>query len=317
MMFLNRAPAHLQAEKSPVASIDIGTNTILLLIARMVKEKVQPLLEVETIVRLGEELGRQGVLSEKAMSRAMVTLERYLNHCQTYHVGKVYAIGTSALREARNASRFLQRVKEELNLSIEVISGEEEARLSFRSATEDFPCDDKPLGVVDVGGGSTELVLGRGKDIAYWSSLPLGSVRLTERFLLSDPVREEEWREMEKSVDEALSRVSPPSEDITLVAVGGTATTLACVEQRLERFDLQRIHRFLLAREALEKQIGLYKGKSLRQRKTIPGLPASRADVILAGATILLRAMDKFNTPSVLISGHGIRHGLLYERLRP
>lgn len=304
-------------EASPVASIDVGTNTILLLIAKMDEGKLQPLLEVETIVRLGEDLGKKGVLSEEPMNRAMDALRRYLDHCQTHQVRDVFAIGTSALREARNATQFLQRVKEKLGLSVEVISGDEEARLSYRSVMEDLQVPDGILAVLDVGGGSTELILGRGRQIRYWTSLPVGSVRLTEQFLLSDPVRESEWKEMVRRIEEVFSKIPPVHEKTTLVAVGGTATTLASVEQRLERFDLQRVHHFVLTREALEKQIELYKAKTVRQRTGIPGLPSARTDVILAGGAILHRAMARLNCPSALISGHGIRHGLLYQRLLP
>jgi len=310
-------PLTPETEASPVASIDVGTNTILLLIAKMSEGRLQPLLEVETIVRLGKDLGKKGVLSEEPMNRAMDALRRYLDHCQTHHVRHVFAIGTSALREAKNATEFLERVKEKLGLSIEVISGDEEARLSYRSVMEDLQILDGILAVVDVGGGSTELILGQGKQIRYWTSLPVGSVRLTEQFLLSDPVQEREWKEMVGRIEEVFSKIPPVDEKATLVAVGGTATTLASVEQRLVRFDLQRIHQFVLTREALEKQLDLFKAKTIRQRTGIPGLPSARADVILAGGAILHRAMAWLNSPSALISGHGIRHGLLYQRLRP
>lgn len=310
-------PLDRMTEEFPVASIDIGTNTILLLIAKWNRKKLEPLLEVETIVRLGEDLGKRGILSEKPMNRAVEALRRYLTHCQTYNVSRIFAIGTSALREARNAPDFLQRVKEALGLSVEVISGDEEALFSYRSVIEDLQNQDEPLLVLDVGGGSTELILGQGREIHYRVSLPLGSVRLTEQCLLTDPVQEREWEDMVRRIDEIFSNVPVLKENVSLVAVGGTATTLASVEQRLERFDLQRIHHFVLTREALQQQITLFKGKTIRQRASIPGLPPARADVILAGGTILLRAMERLHRPSALVSGHGIRHGLLYQRLRP
>jgi exopolyphosphatase/guanosine-5'-triphosphate,3'-diphosphate pyrophosphatase len=169
--------------------------------------------------------------------------------------------------------------------------------------------------VIDVGGGSTEFILGRGDRITQWVSLPLGSVRFTEQFLLSDPVHEEEWEKMERQIQKLLVRIPHPKEPFLMVAVGGTATTLASVEQGLAEFILEKIHHFLLKKEALGRQLFLFRSKTIDERKKIPGLPAARADVILAGGAILYWAMEKLECPSVLISCHGVRYGLLYKKL--
>jgi len=299
-----------------VASIDIGTNTILLLIAEVEEGALKPLLEKETIVRLGEGLQKSGILSEGAMERGIQTLDQYLKECQKMGVQRIFAAGTSALREARNSDHFLERVEEKLNLSIEIISGEEEAQLSFLAVTRDLKESRKPILVIDVGGGSTEFILGRGDRIIQWVSLPLGSVRFTEQFLLSDPVHEEEWENMERQIQKLLVRIPHPKEPFLMVAVGGTATTLASVEQGLAEFILEKIHHFLLEKEALGRQLLLFGSKTIDERRKIPGLPAARADVILAGGAILYWAMEKLECPSVLISCHGVRYGLLYQRLK-
>ena len=186
-----------------VASIDIGTNTILLLIANVVGEKLVPLFEKETVVRLGEGLQKNGVLSKEAMSRGYETLSRYLDHCREMGVRPIYAVGTSALREAKNSSTFVERIREKLNLSIEVISGEEEARLSYLAVARDLGEIAQPILVIDVGGGSTELVLGKGDRVIQWVSLPLGLVRFTEQFLVSDPVQRGRMGEDERQDSEA------------------------------------------------------------------------------------------------------------------
>jgi len=299
-----------------VASIDIGTNTILLLIAEVEEGALKPLLEKETIVRLGEGLQKSGILSEGAMERGIQTLSQYLEACHEMKVQRIFAAGTSALREARNSDHFLERVEEKLNLSIEIISGEEEAQLSFLAVTRDLKEPRKPILVIDVGGGSTEFILGRGDRITQWVSLPLGSVRFTEQFLLSDPVHEEEWENMERQIQKLLVRIPHPKEPFLMVAVGGTATTLASVEQGLAEFILEKIHHFLLEKEALGRQLLLFGSKTIDERRKIPGLPAARADVILAGGAILYWAMEKLECPSVLISCHGVRYGLLYQRLK-
>jgi exopolyphosphatase/guanosine-5'-triphosphate,3'-diphosphate pyrophosphatase len=298
-----------------VASIDIGTNTILLLIAEVEGGRLKPLLEKETIVRLGEGLQKNGILSKEAMNRGLQTLVQYLEQCQAMEVQKIFAAGTSALREARNSEDFLKGVKEKLNLSIEVISGEEEAQLSFLAVAKDLKEAGKSVLVVDVGGGSTEFILGKGDQINQWVSLPLGSVRFTEQFLRSDPAQEEEWVRMKRKILNLFAKIPRPQEPFSMVAVGGTATTLASVEQGLKEFIPEKIHHSLLKREALGKQLHLFRSKTSDERRKIPGLPPARADVILAGGTILYLAMEKLECPSVLISCHGVRYGLLYKKI--
>jgi exopolyphosphatase/guanosine-5'-triphosphate,3'-diphosphate pyrophosphatase len=230
-------------------------------------------------------------------------------------VQKIFAVGTSALREAKNSRDFLKTIKEKLNFSIEIISGEEEAQLSFLAVIRDLKELKKVILVIDVGGGSTEFILGKGDRIIQWVSLPLGSVRFTDQFLLSDPVQEEEWKKMEREILELLVRIPHPQEPFSMVAVGGTATTLASVEQGLEEFILEKIHHFVLKKEALRNQLHLYRSKTIDERRKIPGLPPARADVILAGGAILYMAMKKLGCPSVLVSCHGVRYGILYKRL--
>jgi exopolyphosphatase/guanosine-5'-triphosphate,3'-diphosphate pyrophosphatase len=281
----------------------------------MDKGRINPLFEMETVVRLGEGVQKNGILSKEAMNRGLQTLAQYLERCQEMEVQKIFVAGTSALREAKNSEDFLKLAKEKLNLSIEVISGEEEAQLSFLAVVKDLKEVKKLILVVDVGGGSTEFILGKGDQIRQWISLPLGSVRFTEQFLRSDPVQEEEWEKMERTIRELLFNIPHSQEPLSMVAVGGTATTLASVEQGLEEFIAEKIHHFILKKEALKNQLFLYRSKTIDQRKKIPGLPNARADVILAGGAILYLAMEELKCPSVLISCHGVRYGLLYKRL--
>ncbi len=298
-----------------VASIDIGTNTILLLIAEVSQRKISPLLDIETVVRLGEGIHKNGILSREAMERGLQTLSQYVDRCRAMKVERIFAAGTSALREAKNSAEFLTSVEEKLDLSIDVISGEEEARLSFLAVARDLQKSGEPLMVVDIGGGSTEFILGKDDRVREWVSLPLGSVRFTEQFLHSDPVQDEEWQKMKRKILESLTEIPHSQEPLFLVAVGGTATTLASVQQRLEKFVAEKIHHFVLKKEALKNQLSLYRSKTIEERRRIPGLPVARADVVLAGATILYLAMEKLRCPSALISCHGVRYGLLYKML--
>ena len=296
-----------------VASIDIGTNTILLLIAEVGEGELKTLYDTETVVRLGEGIHQTGILSDGAMKRAFQTLDQYLRRCREMGVQKIFAVGTSALREAKNSGFFLRRVKEQFDLNIDVISGEDEARLSFLAVVRDFQTPLANLLVVDVGGGSTELIFGKGHEIIRWKSLPLGIVRFTERFLLSDPVKEEEYRTMVEEIQKQLLYFSVPEYPFSMVSIGGTGTALASVEQGLDKFWVEKVHRFILTREALQTQLSLYRSKTIEERKGIKGLSPSRADVILAGGTILYLIMEKFDCPSLMVNAHGVRYGLLYR----
>jgi exopolyphosphatase / guanosine-5'-triphosphate,3'-diphosphate pyrophosphatase len=298
-----------------IASIDIGTNTILLLIAEVDQGRIKPLFEMETVVRLGERIHEKGNLLEEAMRRGLQTLSQYLERCRAMEVQKIFAVGTSALREAKNSQAFLKLVEEKLDLPIEVISGEEEAQLSFLAVARDPEKPRKTFLVVDIGGGSTEFIFGEDDQIREWISLPLGSVRLTEQFLKSDPVREGEWHEMEREIHKLLTQIPRTKEPLSMAAVGGTATTLASVEQGLGEFVVEKIHHFVLKKEALNNQLLVYRTKTIQERRKIPGLPVARADVILAGGAILYLAMEEVRCPSVLISSHGVRYGLLYKKL--
>lgn len=308
----------MESEAGPifrVASIDIGTNTILLLIADVERGNVHPILERETIARLGEGVQKTGLLSQTAMERGIQTLSEYLGRCRSMGVEKIFAVGTSALREAGNAQDFLKSVHERLGLTIEIISGEEEALFSFLAVVRDLQEVESPIVVLDVGGGSTEFILGRGDAIQDWVSLPLGAVRFTEQFLLSDPVQEEEWKRMEEAIRERLSRLPRSTEPVSMVSVGGTGTTLASIEQGLNEFEVEKIHHFRLTKEALANQLHLFRSKAIEERKRIPGLAPERADVILAGGAILYMAMEELDCPSVLISTQGVRYGVLYKKL--
>lgn len=301
-----------------VASIDIGTNTFLLLIGEVHENTLTPLFEAETVVRLGEGLAQKGLLSEEAMKKGVETIRQYIGQCRDMGVRKIFAVGTSALREAMNATVFLERVREKFDLLIEIIPGAKEAQLSFLAVARDMKESLKNLLVVDVGGGSTELILGKDGAVVRWVSLPVGIVRFSERFLSSDPVKEEEYGAMVGEIRKHLSSFSlpPPSLlPLSLVSIGGTGTTLASVEQGLEKFIPEKIHHFTLTREALGKQLSLYRSKTVEEIKNIKGLPLSRADVILTGSTILDLIMEEFCISSLMVSTHGVRYGLIYEKL--
>jgi exopolyphosphatase/guanosine-5'-triphosphate,3'-diphosphate pyrophosphatase len=229
-------------------------------------------------------------------------------------VSKVVAVGTSSLREAKNRSEFLRRVKRRCGLKIEIISGQEEARLSYLAVAKDQKWSSGPLAVIDIGGGSTEWIYGDAVGDVRAFSLNIGSVTLTEQFLTSDPVKEGDYQTMASHVGKLLMDIPPLKGNPPLVGIGGTITTLFSVKQGLRDFDPSRIHYGLLKLKDVEGQIELFKTLPLEERKTIAGLPPERADVIIAGATVLLHSLLRFGSNQIWISCHGLRYGILFER---
>ena len=309
-----------EASTRRFAAIDIGTNTILMLIAELEGNGAFRVLDDQAeIARLGEGVDRTRRIGSGGEERSVGVLKSYLKRCRGLGVDEIVAVGTSALRDADNAGDFKARLRQELGLDLRVLSGEEEAAYSYLAVQRGLPLEGKEVLVVDVGGGSTELVWGEGDVVRRTVSLDLGSVRLTERFLISDPVREEECAELSKTIDREIEQLRVHwqighSLD-TMVGIAGTFTTLAAIEKGLRQYSHSEVHGSRLSRDEVQRQLRLFKGKTLSQRKEIAGLEPKRADVILAGALLIDRIMAFFLVDQATVSDQGIRYGLLHERL--
>ena len=302
------------------AAIDIGTNTILLLIAELETDgSFQVLDDRAEITRLGAGVDRARQIGPEGERRSLEVLKSYLETCRSLGVDEIAAVGTSALRDARNTGVFKTRLKRELGLDLRVLSGEEEASYSYLAVQSGLALGEEEVLVVDVGGGSTELIWGKGGALHRSISLDLGSVRLTERFLLSDPVREEECARLTTAIDRELQPLlvdwGVGGGFHAIVGIAGTFTTLAAIAKGLRRYSHSEVHGSCLSRAEVARQVRLFKGKTLAERKEIPGLEAKRADVILAGALLIERVMALFRVDQVTVSDQGIRYGLLHERL--
>ena len=302
------------------AAIDIGTNTILLLIAELETDgSFQVLDDRAEITRLGAGVDRARQIGPEGERRSLEVLKSYLETCGSLGVDEIAAVGTSALRDARNTGVFKTRLKRELGLDLRVLSGEEEASYSYLAVQSGLALGEKEVLVVDVGGGSTELIWGKGGALHRSISLDLGAVRLTERFLLSDPVREEECARLTTAIDRELQPLlvdwGVGGGFHAIVGIAGTFTTLAAIAKGLRRYSHSEVHGSCLSRAEVARQVQLFKGKTIAERKEIPGLEAKRADVILAGALLIERVMALFRVDQVTVSDQGIRYGLLYERI--
>ena len=247
------------------AAIDIGTNTILLLIAGQTSEdRLQTVMDLETATRLGEGLVDTGVISPHAMQKSVDVIDGYLSLCRDEGVEGIVAIGTSTLREASNRSHFLETVRRRCGVEIEIISGQEEARLAHLAVARDRKWPPGPLVVIDIGGGSTEWIHGETGGEVRVFTMCIGSVRLTEQFIASDPVNEDEYLAMVSHVRRLLEALPPLAAHALLVGIGGTIATLFSVKEGLREFQPSRIHHGLLELKDIEEQIQQFKSLPLR-----------------------------------------------------
>jgi exopolyphosphatase/guanosine-5'-triphosphate,3'-diphosphate pyrophosphatase len=300
-----------------LATIDIGTNTTLLLVARVSSDgSLERLEERAEITRLGRGIGAGGALGADGMARTLAVLRDFAAVARG-HQAAIAAIGTEALRRAANSAEFLDPAAEILGTPIEVIDGAREAALTFKAVADAFPAAlPGALTVVDIGGGSTEIVIASGGEVAFNVSLPLGSVRLTELFIHHDPPRLDEIAAITAAVDTALASVPfprPSATPATLVGVAGTVTSLAAMAEALVTYDPARVHGYRLSQEALGEQIARLRVGNQAARERIIGLDPRRADVILAGALILQRIAIAAQATEIQVSDRGIRWGLMHE----
>ena len=302
------------------AFIDIGTNAILCLIVELRDTgRFRVLEDLAEIPRLGEGVDRTKRIGAAGEQRSTEVLEGYLSQCRDLGVEEIIAVGTSALRDARNSGEVCARLNARLGFEIRVISGDEEAAYSFLSVQRGLPLEGRELLVIDVGGGSTEFIWGNDSGMSEALSVDLGAVRLTERLLRSDPVKPEEHEGMVALIDRELAplreRWRKSGSTLTLVGIAGTFTTLAAVEKKLMRYSHSEVHGSRLTLAEVRRQARLFLDKTIAERKEIPGLEPKRADVILSGACLIERIMTFFHTEEVIVSDQGVRYGLLYEKL--
>jgi exopolyphosphatase/guanosine-5'-triphosphate,3'-diphosphate pyrophosphatase len=295
-----------------VAAVDIGTNSVLLLVAEGDGADLRRVHDACTITRLGQGVDRTGVLADAAVERTLACLAGYAGVARDLGVERIAAVGTSAMRDARGGERFLEAAERLLGVRPEVVSGEREAALTFDGALVGLGIEG-PVAVFDVGGGSTEVIVGRtdaaGGHIDRAVSLDIGSVRLTERHVHGDPPAEAELAAVRADVDTALAS-APGVAGTPLVGVAGTVTTLAAISLELERYVGAAVHGTRLAREELGRLRALLAGMPLAERRAVRGLEPNRADVIVAGAAIVEAVCAWAGARALTVSDGGVRWGV-------
>ena len=297
-----------------VAVVDIGSNSTRLLVADVVDGRVvAEHARRSTVTRLGAGVDSNGHLGDEAAERVYRTLAEYEEIIEHHGVDERLAVLTSAVRDASNGAQFAKSVGDRYGLEPHILSGDEEANLTFLGATsERDPGDRTPTVVVDIGGGSTEIVIGVGRQARFHISTQAGVVRQTERHIHHDPPLPSELTELGGEVGEIVADAVPPTERTAsehALAVAGTATSLAAIAQRLEPYDATKVHGYVLqateARSILDRLAGI----TLEERRKVPGLHPDRAPTIVAGVAILLEVLGLFGLESVEISEHDILRG--------
>jgi exopolyphosphatase/guanosine-5'-triphosphate,3'-diphosphate pyrophosphatase len=292
-----------------VAVVDVGTNSTRLLVADVAAGRVSPLERRSTVTRLGRGVDLSGHLASEAIEDVCEAIGGYVGILEELGAEAVDVIATSAVRDADNGSAFVAELRERFALSPRVLDGEEEARLTYLGATsESLPSE--PTLVVDIGGGSTELVVGSGSEISFHDSLQAGVVRHSERYIAGDPPAASELEELASDIRGLIeSSVGAGVEARAGIAVAGTPTSLAAVEMGLEPYDPSRVHGHALALPSIQRMLSQLASVPLAERVEIPGLHPDRAPTIVAGVVILVEVMRAFGLEEITVSEHDILYG--------
>ena len=305
---------------SRLATIDLGTNTVRLLVVETSGARRWRVLAQEQIItRLGEGAAATGRLGELPMARTVEAITAFCRQAESLEAGEIVIVATSAVREAANRQLFLGRVRRATGRDVRVVAGEEEARLSFLgvlSGIEEIAGD---VLLIDIGGGSTEFTLARDRQVITALSIPLWVVPLAEQYMTHGPVDWARYALMNREVRTRLSREVLPSFRSTrpgrMVGVAGTITTLAALDQALPVYDPEKVQGYLLRRHRIERLLTQLGALSLAARANLPGLETGRADLIIPGIAVCLAAMDSFGFDSLLASEFALREGILIDYL--
>ena len=301
------------------ASIDIGSNTVRLLI--MEADDAGSFKEVSServICRLGEGINSEKRLLPHRMDLTLNVLQRFRDQCEKYGDIPIRVVATSAVREASNRKEFVDLAQDRAGLDVEVISWEEEARLTIEGVFWKLPSSGKTL-IFDIGGGSTEFIFTQDKQVLASAGTSLGVVRLTEQFISQHPVDAREYENLKNHIREQLDRVhfrlGEPSPE-KLIGTAGTVTTLAAMDRNIFPYDPEKIHGLVLPLDNIQRLFEDLKSKSLEQRLEIPSLERGREDLIIAGTTLVLEIMEVFHCSLLTVSEYRLREGILLQAFR-
>ena len=300
-----------------IGTIDIGTNSMRLLIADYKNNKIENRKKYINITRIGQGVDDKGYITEEALERNLNALKEFADKCIEEKCEKVYCMGTSALRDSKNGQDFVNRAKELTNIDVKIICGEEESNLGFMGVLEGAGGDKSNyILVLDIGGGSTEFIVGNEDGIKFCKSENVGALRMTEKFITTDPISDEEFNKMsdfiEKTISSTLDKIKGMHVS-KLVGIGGAITSLSAMNQQLEVYSMEKVHNSVVTKKDLEKILQNLKKMTLSDKKTIKGLQPKRADIITAGVKILHIVMEKLEIEKIMISEYDNLEGLICQ----
>lgn len=301
-----------------LAAIDIGTNSIRCIVIETDADGQFVVLDDEkAAVRLGEGLTETGDISASATERALKALHRMVQICQGLKADIAAVVATSAVRKAGNGKRFIAHIKEQTGLEIDIISGVQEAELASLSVHHNFAMDQQRFAMADIGGGSVEIMLATGRHAEIMTSLELGAVFLTEKYLHSDPFNEEELKKLRKHVRKALKKegIGDGLPVSSMIGSGGTMTNIGSMVMAMRNESYESIHRYEVMHSEIVHLLAMLIRKDHKERLQTPGLNPERADIIVAGMILTDELMRRCHTNVLRINGQGIREGLILQSL--
>lgn len=299
-----------------IGAIDIGTNSMRLLVADYIEGKLHNREKIINTTRIGQGVDSEGYINEEAIERNIQALKEFSKVAKDKGCQAIYCIGTSALRDSKNGDEFIKLAKEETDIDVEVISGEEESNLGFIGVLQGLE-DTNNILVVDIGGGSTEFIVGDETGIKYAKSEDVGALRMTEKFLIADPICEDEFNLMsefiENKIKDTLS-ILKEKDLVKIVGIGGTITSVSAINQELEIYSMEKIHGSVVDKKELDNILQNLKKMTLNDKKNIKGLQPKRADIITAGVKILNIIMENLEKENIIVSEYDNLEGLLCHK---
>jgi exopolyphosphatase / guanosine-5'-triphosphate,3'-diphosphate pyrophosphatase len=294
-----------------VAVVDIGTNSTRLLIADVDGGRVSEVERRTTVTNMGRGVDHTGTICSDAIEDVCAVIAEYKARYEELGAERVLAIATSSVRDAVNGEAFVAELRERFDLDAQLLTGEEEAHLTYLGATAHRSAEERTL-VFDIGGGSTELVVGSGHEVGFHTSLQAGTIRQSERHLTSDPPDPHELEDLAAEIRHLIERAvaaHPEARPSRAIAVAGTPTSLAAIDQQLEPYDPGRVHGYRLGMRRIQRMLSRLSGLPLAERLRVPGLQPGRAPTIVAGTVILVQVMRAFGLEEVEVSELDILHG--------
>jgi len=293
-----------------IATIDIGTNTVLLLIAEIEEGSIKTLAYEQRTPRIGKNVDAEGVIGKPAFARVIDVFSEYYKIIKKHHVDKVTAFGTSVLREAANKNEFVNFIKKENGIDIEILDGQDESFWTYRGAISGITSDEKMV-VIDIGGGSTEISEGTLKAVTSTNSFNVGAVRISERYFRNNPPAPAEIQLATDFVKNALSKLTDCNySDATLIGVAGTPTTLASIDLGILQFDVEKISGYKLSFERINSIFQKLCKMRSDEIRELSDATEGRADIITAGTLILTEFMKFGNFTGLTVSERGVRYGI-------